>query len=197
MYVLKGLTRLRQICDSPLLISGEKLLGKVSAKIDTLMEQIQSKSHQHKILVFSQFVGMLNLIGDELKKQDIRYTMLTGSTSNREAVVNDFQENDEVRVFLVSLKAGGSGLNLTAADYVYLMEPWWNPAIENQAIDRIYRIGQKKNVVAVRLICPDTVEEKMMTLQQSKKELSDLLINSGNPLSKLSQSDLLSLLKPL
>jgi SNF2 family DNA or RNA helicase len=197
MYVLKGLTRLRQICDSPLLISGEKLPGKVSAKIDTLMEQIQSKSHQHKILVFSQFVGMLNLIGAELKKQNIHYTILTGSTRDREAVVNDFQENDEVRVFLVSLKAGGSGLNLTAADYVYLMEPWWNPAIENQAIDRIYRIGQKKNVVAVRLICPDTVEEKMMTLQQSKKELSDLLISSGNPLSKLLQSDLLSLLKPL
>jgi hypothetical protein len=197
MYVLKGLTRLRQICDSPLLISGEKLPGKVSAKIDTLMEQIQSKSHQHKILVFSQFVGMLNLIGAELKKQNIHYTILTGSTRDREAVVNDFQENDQVRVFLVSLKAGGSGLNLTAADYVYLMEPWWNPAIENQAIDRIYRIGQKKNVVAVRLICPDTVEEKMMTLQQSKKELSDLLISSGNPLNKLSQSDLLSLLKPL
>ncbi len=197
MYVLKGLTRLRQICDSPLLIKGEKLPGKVSAKIDTLMEQIQSKSHQHKILVFSQFVGMLNLIGDELRNQDIRYTMLTGSTRNREAVVNDFQENDDVRVFLVSLKAGGSGLNLTAADYVYLMEPWWNPAIENQAIDRIYRIGQKKNVVAVRLICPDTVEEKMMILQQSKKELSEILISSGNPVSQLSQSDLLSLLKPL
>jgi SNF2 family DNA or RNA helicase len=197
MYVLKGLTRLRQICDSPLLIKGEKLPGKVSAKIDTLMEQIQSKSHQHKILVFSQFVGMLNLIGEELKKQNIHYTILTGSTRNREAVVNDFQENDEVRVFLVSLKAGGAGLNLIAADYVYLMEPWWNPAIENQAIDRIYRIGQKKNVVAVRLICPDTVEEKMMVLQQSKKELSDLLISSGNPLGKLSQSDLLSLLKPL
>ncbi len=197
MYVLKGLTRLRQICDSPLLIKGEKLPGKVSAKIDTLMEQIQSKSRQHKILVFSQFVGMLDLIADELRKQNIRYTMLTGSSRNREAVVNDFQENDEVRVFLVSLKAGGSGLNLTAADYVYLMEPWWNPAIENQAIDRIYRIGQKKNVVAVRLICPDTVEEKMMILQQSKREISEILISSGNPINQLSQSDLLSLLKPL
>jgi SNF2 family DNA or RNA helicase len=195
MYVLKGLTKLRQICDSPLLLSGDKPLGNASAKIDVLMEQIQSKSSRHKILVFSQFVSMLDLIAKELKTHNIGYTTLTGNTRNREAVVNDFQNNANTRVFLISLKAGGTGLNLTAADYVYLVDPWWNPAIENQAIDRAYRIGQKKNVVAVRLICPDTIEEKMMQLQESKTGLANTLISSDADIFKsLTQRDLLAML---
>jgi hypothetical protein len=195
MHILKGITKLRQICDSPLLLSEDKLPGNASAKINVLMEQIESKAPYHKILVFSQFVTMLNLIRNELQAKNISYAYLTGQTRNREAVVNQFQQSTDTRVFLISLKAGGTGLNLTAADYVYLVDPWWNPAIENQAIDRSYRIGQHKNVVAVRLICPNTVEEKMMELQQTKKELADNLISSDSAVFKsLTRADLLNLL---
>jgi len=195
MHVLKGLTKLRQICDSPLLLTGDKLPGNASAKIDVLMEQIESKAPYHKILVFSQFVTMLDLIRNELQAKKIGHAYLTGSTRNREAVVNQFQESTDTRVFLISLKAGGTGLNLTAADYVYLVDPWWNPAIENQAIDRSYRIGQQKNVVAVRLICPNTVEEKIMQLQEKKKELAGTLISSDESAFKsLTKTDLLNLL---
>ncbi|UEG55099.1 DEAD/DEAH box helicase [Mucilaginibacter daejeonensis] len=194
MHVLRGITRLRQICDSPLLLKGEKLPGERSAKIEMLLEQLRSRTDQHKILVFSQFVTMLDLIGQALNKEGIGFAKLTGSTRDRQAVVDDFQTNPDTRVFLVSLKAGGTGLNLTAADYVYLVDPWWNPATENQAIDRAYRIGQDKHVVAVRMICTDTVEEKMMILQQNKKDLVDRLITSGNSLP-LDREELLSLLK--
>lgn len=195
MHVLKGITKLRQICDSPALLGEETLYGDASSKIEILMEQLEEKTGRHKILVFSQFVSMLQLVEKELKKRMIGYTCLTGSTTNREAVVNEFRENEQVRVFLISLKAGGTGLNLTEADYVYLLDPWWNPAVENQAIDRCYRIGQKKNVMAVRLICPDTVEEKMMILQAAKRDLVDDLIKTDtSPLASLNASDLLSLL---
>jgi hypothetical protein len=196
MHVLKGITKLRQICDSPLLLEGEKLPGSMSSKIDTLIEQIETKSPKHKILVFSQFVNMLNLIKQELDTRGIKYSYLTGATRNREAEVNKFQNNSEVRVFLISLKAGGTGLNLTAADYVYLVDPWWNPAIENQAIDRCYRIGQEKHVVAVRLICPDTIEDKMVHLQENKKELANTLIHTDTSIFKsLTRDDLLGMLR--
>ncbi|GAA4331263.1 hypothetical protein GCM10023149_36980 [Mucilaginibacter gynuensis] len=195
VHVLRGLTRLRQLCDSPLLLGDEKLPGEESSKIDMLLEQIEMRAPHHKILVFSQFVAMLDLVRKELRSRAIRHAYLTGSTRNREEVVNDFQTNPDTRVFLISLKAGGTGLNLTAADYVYLVDPWWNPAVENQAIDRCYRIGQHKNVVAVRLICPDTIEDKVQKLQESKKELINGLIRSGSfNLQNLSKTDLLSLL---
>jgi SNF2 family DNA or RNA helicase len=194
MHVLKGLTKLRQICDSPQLLDGVRVPGNQSSKIDTLVAEIEGKSANHKILVFSQFVGMLDLIKKELAKRHIGFAYLTGATRNREQVVNDFQDNINTRVFLVSLKAGGTGLNLTAADYVYLVDPWWNPAIENQAIDRVYRIGQHKNVVAVRLICPDTIEEKMIVLQETKKELAGKLISSDGIFNSLTKDDLLGLL---
>lgn len=195
MHVLTGLTKLRQICDSPALLKDEEQFGDSSAKIEVLMEQIENKSSQHKILVFSQFVSMLDLIKEELQKRNISFEYLTGQTKNRAVKVNEFQENDQVRVFLISLKAGGTGLNLTEADYVYLVDPWWNPAVENQAIDRCYRIGQKKNVIAVRLICPNTVEEKIMKLQQSKKELANDLITTDNSVfKKLSKQDLMEML---
>jgi hypothetical protein len=195
MNVLKGLTKLRQICDSPLLLNGEKPPGDESAKIDTLIEQIEGKSPHHKILVFSQFVSMLDLIKKQLMARNISFSWLTGSTRNREAVVNQFQSDPEIRVFLISMKAGGTGLNLTEADYVYLVDPWWNPAVENQAIDRSHRIGQDKKVVAVRLISPDTIEEKIMQMQDSKKLLADGLIKTDTSfLSSLSKDDLLSLL---
>lgn len=179
IHVLRGLTQLRQICDDPRLLQADQLQGEGSSKIDVLIEQVQSKSPRHKILIFSQFVSMLDLIAIELNKLGIVYETLTGATKNRQAAVDRFQQDPEVRVFLLSLKAGGVGLNLTAASYVYLVDPWWNPAVEDQAIDRAYRIGQHQNVQAVRLICPGTVEEKMRQLQQSKRELSAGLVQSG------------------
>jgi SNF2 family DNA or RNA helicase len=195
LHVLQGLTKLRQICDSPALLNDDLYYGNASAKIDVLLDQIETKSPQHKILVFSQFVTMLDLIREELKTRGIAFEYLTGQTSEREARVENFQKNEEIRVFLISLKAGGTGLNLTQADYVYLVDPWWNPAVENQAIDRSYRIGQKKSVIAVRLICPGTIEEKIMDLQESKKDLADDLIKTDiSILKSLTRNDLLGLI---
>lgn len=195
MHVLRGITKLRQICNSAALLSDDKFYGAASSKMDVLMEQIASKSPSHKILVFSQFVSMLDLISEELKNIGIEHAYLTGQTRDREKVVSSFQENGELRVFLISLKAGGIGLNLTQADYVYLVDPWWNPAVENQAIDRAYRIGQQKNVVAVRLICPDTIEEKIMNMQDSKKTIASELIKTDESVFKaLTKDDLLGLL---
>ncbi|PUB34395.1 SNF2 family DNA or RNA helicase [Elizabethkingia sp. YR214] len=194
MHVLTGLTRLRQICNSPALLK-DGHSGDNAVKIEILTEQIENKSKEHKILVFSQFVEMLDLIKAKLDEKNIRYEYLTGQTRDRGAKVQHFQNNHQVRVFLISLKAGGTGLNLTEADYVYLVDPWWNPAVENQAIDRSYRIGQTKNVVAVRMICSDTIEEKMMNLQKKKKKLAqDLITTETSFFSSLSKDDLLSIL---
>ncbi|HEX2533760.1 MAG TPA: DEAD/DEAH box helicase, partial [Chitinophagaceae bacterium] len=181
LHVLKSLTRLRQICNAPALLP-ESPAGAGSAKIERLLEQVRNKAPRHKILVFSQFVSMLDLIGTALQEAGIRYERLTGSTRDRGGAVERFQSDEAVRVFLISLKAGGTGLNLTRADYVYLVDPWWNPAVEQQAIDRSHRIGQEARVVAARLITPGTVEEKILLLQQSKKELSEGLIRPGTGL---------------
>jgi SNF2 family DNA or RNA helicase len=196
IHFLKGLTRLRQLCDSTALISKHKAYGEESSKIEVLTEEIENKHQEHKILVFSQFVSMLDLIKRRLEEKGIQYAYLTGQTKDRASVIHTFQTNDKVRVFLISLKAGGTGLNLTEADYVYLVDPWWNPAVENQAIDRSYRIGQKKNVIAVRLVCPNTIEEKIMRLQQTKKELVNDLVKTDTSIVKsLSRKELLSLFK--
>ncbi|AZB26145.1 DEAD/DEAH box helicase [Chryseobacterium bernardetii] len=194
MHVLTGLTRLRQICNSPALIK-EGYSGEHAVKIEILMEQILGKSKDHKILVFSQFVGMLDLLKTELECHGIPFEYLTGQTKDRGNKVANFQENEEVRVFLISLKAGGVGLNLTQADYIYLVDPWWNPATENQAIDRSYRIGQTKNVIAVRMICSNTVEEKILTLQKKKTVLAqNLLKTDGTQFQGFSRQDLLDIL---
>lgn len=197
MHVLKGLTKLRQICNSSKLLQNEELTStEDSAKIEMLMEQIVHKKERHKIIVFSQFVTMLNLIKEALDKQGIRSLMLTGKSKNRGQLVSDFQYNNDIPVFLVSLKAGGTGLNLVAADVVYLVDPWWNPAVEQQAIDRIYRMGQQKTVTAVRLISPNTVEDKIQTLQQHKKEISKSILDEGGSLDTfyLDKSYLMELL---
>ncbi|MCP9768027.1 ATP-dependent helicase [Lacihabitans sp. LS3-19] len=178
MHVLTGLTKLRQICNSPSLLPDDQYPNEVSSKIEVLLEQLEGQIAEHKILIFSQFVGMLDLIKKSLIERNIQFEYLTGQTKNRADKVKNFQENQEIRVFLISLKAGGVGLNLTEADYVYLVDPWWNPAVENQAIDRVYRIGQKNKVIAVRLICPNTIEDKMLKLQSSKKELAGKLVNT-------------------
>ena len=195
MYVLEGLTRLRQICDATALVP-HKESRQEAVKIDLLINHITEKTGRHKILVFSQFVKMLELVEKELQRNGIPYSYLDGQTSlkEREARVNRFQEDEEVRVFLVSLKAGGTGLNLTAADYVYILDPWWNPATENQAIDRCYRMGQKKNVFAYRMICKDTVEEKIIELQEAKKKVSRDIIGEGDSiLASLDKERLLAL----
>ncbi|GAB3838800.1 DEAD/DEAH box helicase [Hymenobacter jeollabukensis] len=195
LHLLRGLTRLRQLCNAPALLPDEADYGRSSAKLQVLLEELETRAPQHKILVFSQFVGMLDLIRPELEARGIGYRVLTGQTRRRAEAVQAFQEDESVRVFLVSLKAGGVGLNLTAADYVYLVDPWWNPAVENQAIDRSHRLGQTRPVVAVRLICPDTVEEKMMALQQGKRELAYELVKTDAALLKtFSREDLLTLL---
>jgi SNF2 family DNA or RNA helicase len=175
-------------------LNEEEYYGNDSAKIRVLLQEIREKHRYHKILVFSQFVGMLDLIKTELENENIAFSYLTGQSKNREQIVDEFQENDEIRVFLISLKAGGTGLNLTEADYVYLVDPWWNPAVENQAIDRCYRIGQDKHVIAVRLITPGTIEEKVVKLQSSKKEIaSDLIQTDESILKSLSKEELFEL----
>lgn len=195
MHILQGLTKLRQICNSPALLNDSRFYGDASAKTEVLIKQIESKHKEHKILVFSQFVGMLDIIRKELAAKYISYEYLTGKTKDRESVVKNFQSNNDIRVLLVSLKAGGTGLNLTEADYVYIVDPWWNPAVENQAIDRCYRIGQEKHIVAVRLICPKTIEEKIMQLQTAKKELAGTLVKTDTGvLKQLKKEDLLKLL---
>lgn len=192
MMVLEALTRLRQICDSPALLNSDDILETQSIKIKEIIRHITNKTGDHKILIFSQFVKMLAIIKGELDKLNIDYEYLDGKSSvkQREKSVNNFQENDNLRVFLISLKAGGTGLNLTAADYVYIMDPWWNPAVENQAIDRCYRIGQDKKVFAYRMICKDTVEEKIINLQNKKKKIAgDIIQTDENIMKKLDTND--------
>ena len=178
MYILQGLTKLRQICNSTELADSDKDFGSYSAKIDELVMHLKEKVYNHKVLIFSQFVGMLQIIQRRLEVEKISYEYLDGQTRNREDKVNNFQSDDSIRVFLISLKAGGTGLNLTEADYVYIIDPWWNPAVENQAIDRCYRIGQNKSVVAYRMICTDTIEEKIVQLQERKKTVASEVIRT-------------------
>ena len=192
IFILSGLTKLRQICDSPAILNEAEAYPNVSIKIDELMREIEENSGNHKALIFSQFTSMLHLIETELKQKGINYYYLDGSTkaAERKDLVANFQANDEVRFFLISLKAGGVGLNLTAADYVYLVDPWWNPAAEQQAIDRTHRIGQQKSVFAYKLICKDTIEEKILQLQQNKKALSaDLISDENGFVKKLTKAD--------
>lgn len=198
MFVLEGLTKLRQICDSPRLLSGDEQYTDESIKIKTLVSHIEEKTNNHKILVFSQFVKMLSLVKKELDDKNISYEYLDGkcSAKQREESVENFQNNDGVRVFLISLKAGGTGLNLTAADYIYLLDPWWNPAVENQAIDRAYRIGQDKKVIAYRMIAKNSIEEKIMNIQSKKTKLaSDIIQTDESILKELTQDDILDLFK--
>jgi SNF2 family DNA or RNA helicase len=196
LHVLQALTKLRQICNSPALLNDNGVsYGEQSAKISVLMEQLEDKIGEHKILVFSQFVSMLDLVKTALIERGIAFSYLTGQTKNRQEAVDSFQNDPSKRVFLISLKAGGMGLNLTEADYVYLIDPWWNPAVENQAIDRAYRIGQTKHVVAIRLITPNTIEENIQLLQARKHDLvADLVHTDTSLLKKLSKKELMDLL---
>jgi len=184
--VLEALTRLRQICDSPALLNDDAINTTDSVKIDEIVAHITDKTANHKLLIFSQFTSMLALLKERLDQLNISYAYLDGQTNikQREAMVNRFQNEPDLRVFLISLKAGGTGLNLTAADYVYILDPWWNPAVENQAIDRIYRIGQTKNVFAYRMICKNTIEEKILDLQSKKRKIATDIIHTDESIMK-------------
>lgn len=176
--ILSGLTKLRQICNSTALVKGSNREINESVKLEELMREIEENIGDRKALVFSQFTGMLELIRKEMDAKGISYVYLDGGTKaeTRQDLVKQFQSDASIKIFLISLKAGGVGLTLTAADYVYLVDPWWNPAAEQQAIDRSHRIGQQNSVFAYRMICRDTVEEKILELQQRKKVIAEELI---------------------
>lgn len=197
MEILEVIMRLRQICCHPLLVqSGEASEGLLeSAKLDALMQDIEiAISEKRKILVYSQFTSMLTLIKKRIYCEGWTYVYLDGSTKDREKVVNQFQEDPSTYLFLISLKAGGVGLNLTAADYVFLYDPWWNTAVENQAINRAHRIGCKQTVIAKRYIVAESIEEKMMKLKTFKSSLADDLFDEEGKSSALTADDLLFLL---
>ncbi|WP_051293272.1 DEAD/DEAH box helicase [Olivibacter sitiensis] len=194
-FVLEGLMKLRQICNSTALIKKEDL-GDQSIKLDEIQKHILENTKGHKLLVFSSFTAVLGLLGKRLKQLEFSYAYLDGKSSGeqRQREVAKFQEEESCRVFLISLKAGGTGLNLTAADYVYILDPWWNPAAEAQAIDRCYRIGQDKHVMAYRMICKDSIEEKILQMQANKRALADTLIQEEtNVLKSLNKDELLRL----
>lgn len=195
MHVLEALLRLRQAaCHPALLDRGSDEVP--YAKLDALIPQLEELIDEgHKSLVFSQFTSMLSIVKKHLDERGVKYVYLDGQTRKRKEVVDRFQEDPEIAVFLISLKAGGLGLNLTAAEYVFLLDPWWNPAVEAQAIDRAHRVGQTNQVFAYRLICRDTVEEKILELQQKKRELADAILEGENtPLTDLTAEDLEMLL---
>jgi hypothetical protein len=192
--VLQGLTKLRQLANHPALCE-EGYTGE-SGKMEAVLEKLETVLEQHhKVLIFSQFVQHLGLIRRALDERGIAYAYLDGSTSDRMGQVESFQKDDGQSVFLISLKAGGVGLNLTAADYVFLLDPWWNPAAEAQAIDRAHRIGQKKTVFTYKFISKETVEEKILSLQQRKLDLAnDLVTSDESILRALSEDEVLDLL---
>jgi len=180
--VLEALLRLRQAACHPGLIDRSRK-DEPSAKLDVLLPRLTEVIEEgHKALVFSQFTTLLGIVRDRLDRGGVSYEYLDGRTRNRAARVRRFEEDADCQLFLVSLKAGGLGLNLTAADYVFLLDPWWNPAAEAQAIDRTHRIGQTRPVFAYRLIARDTVEEKVLALQQTKRQLADAILTTDNSL---------------
>jgi SNF2 family DNA or RNA helicase len=193
IVVLQGLMKLRQISNHPVMANDD--YAGDSGKFETVLQDMESViSEGHKILVFSSFVRHLNLYAEELKKKRIRFAMLTGASTNREKIVNSFQNDPGNKVFLISLKAGGVGLNLTAADYVFILDPWWNPASEMQALNRAHRIGQDKSVFVYRYITSNSIEEKITRLQEKKSKLADTFISSNNPLKDIDIEEILNII---
>ena len=195
ILVLEALLRLRQAACHPGLLD-PKRTAEPCAKLDLLLPQLREILDEgHKALVFSQFTSFLAILREQLDAAALPYLYLDGRTRDRQEKVESFQTDPGYQLFLISLKAGGLGLNLTAADYVYLLDPWWNPAVESQAIDRAHRIGQVRPVFASRLVARDTVEEKILELQTSKRDLADAVIQADRSLlAGLSREDLEMLL---
>jgi SNF2 family DNA or RNA helicase len=190
---LTSLLRLRQICCHARLVKPDSKAA--SAKVEALFETIEPIMEEgQKVLVFSQFVELLGLLREEAKARNWPHWYLAGDTEDRGALVKDFQAASGAGVFLISLKAGGFGLNLTAASYVVLFDPWWNPAVENQAIDRTHRIGQDRKVIAYRLLIKDSIEEKIRVLQRQKSSLAEDVLGEEKFSQSLSLEDLRYLL---
>jgi SNF2 family DNA or RNA helicase len=188
-HFLTSLLRLRQICCHPKLVKGDSTAP--SAKTEALIEQLEPIMEEgHKVLVFSQFVEMLALLQPAIAERQWPMFYLAGDTENRGELVHRFQTTEGAAVFLISLKAGGFGLNLTAASYVVLFDPWWNPAVENQAIDRTHRIGQVNKVIAYRLLIKGSIEEKIRELQKQKKSLAEDVLGEERFAQSLSLQDL-------
>jgi superfamily II DNA or RNA helicase len=194
IQVLEALLRLRQAACHPALID-VKRSDEASAKMDVLLAQLREVTAEgHKALVFSQFTSFLKIVRKHLDEEGLVYEYLDGTTRDRQAPVERFQNDPDCKLFLISLKAGGLGLNLTAAGYVFLLDPWWNPAVEAQAVDRAHRIGQVQQVFAYRLIAKDTVEEKVLDLQKTKRDLASAIISQDNSVIKNLQKEDLELL---
>ncbi|MCG2614972.1 DEAD/DEAH box helicase [Terrimonas sp. NA20] len=194
LAVIQGILKLRQICNSPLLLPEEERQPVESVKTKLLMDELSNILPAHKALVFSQFSSMLDILAEECDKAGIKYYHFDGQTPplKRAEMVNAFQEEgNDVCLFLISLKAGNAGLTLTAADYVFLFDPWWNTAVQQQAIDRTHRIGQTKSVFAYKMICKDTIEEKIIRLQEKKKQLAEDLVSADEGFVKaLNEEDI-------
>jgi len=189
--VLKGLTQLRLIANHPVLL--DEKYNSDSGKFDEVIRMMDDIiAENHKVLVYSSFVKHLKIFSRYFENESIKYNFLSGDIirSKRKAIIEDFQKNNDNKVFLISIKAGGVGLNLTAADYVFILDPWWNPAVEAQAINRAHRIGQDKKVFSYKFITKNTVEEKIVGLQQRKKLLANEFIEFSNPLKALSAEDI-------
>ncbi len=192
IMVLKALTKLRQLSNHPVMVEDDYEYG--SGKYDEVFRNIESViSEGHKVLIFSSFVKHLNLYAAELDNRKWEYARLTGATVKRQEQVDRFQNDSDCRIFLISLKAGGVGLNLTAADYVFMLDPWWNPAAEMQALNRAHRIGQDKSVFVYRFISNHTIEEKIQRLQQRKSELARTFVTSNNPLRDMRKEEVIEL----
>jgi len=196
IHILAGLTKLRQVCNHPALLTKDKDFRQYeSAKLDMCLELVDEVvKNNRKVLIFSQFTAMLDIVSAALKDKKLAHLYLSGKTKNRQVLINKFNDDPDIPVFLISLKAGGTGLNLTAADTVIIFDPWWNPSVENQAIDRVHRIGQKRIVNAYRLLTTGTIEEKIQALKQKKQNLFDAVINeSGDMFKKLTWDDVKNL----
>ncbi|MDR0572796.1 MAG: DEAD/DEAH box helicase [Tannerella sp.] len=190
---LQGLNRLRQLANHPRLVDPD--YAEDSGKFDQIMLSFETlKANHHKVLIFSSYVKYLNLLAARFDEEGWKYAMLKGETLKREEEIRLFTENDDIYCFFISLKAGSTGLNLTAADYVFILDPWWNPAAEMQALSRAHRIGQKKNVMVYRFISTETIEEKIMRLQESKAALYETFVAKGNPLSQFTWAKMEELL---
>ncbi len=193
MAALEALLRLRQAACHPGLVPGQE--AETSSKVALLLEEVETAvAEGHKALVFSQWTSLLDLVEPHLREADVDFTRLDGSTRDRGAVVDAFQSPDGPPVLLISLRAGGTGLNLTAADYVLLLDPWWNPAVEDQAADRAHRIGQERPVMVYRLVAEGTVEERILALQERKRRLAEAALGEADAAASLSRDDLLQLL---
>ncbi|WP_321333869.1 DEAD/DEAH box helicase [uncultured Bacteroides sp.] len=194
LTILNGILRLRQLACHPQMVFNAFAEG--SGKLEEIINTFETlQSEGHKVLIFSSFVKHLELIAKAFDERGWAYAMLTGSSTKREEEINRFSSDDRIQAFLISLKAGGVGLNLTQADYIFIIDPWWNPAAEMQAVSRAHRIGQKKQVMAYRFITQDSIEEKMMQLQESKRKLAETFITDNNPLESLTDTEWKKLLE--